>query len=58
MQQYALVTGDLSGLDAGIDHFNPADVPPGLVRNSNFRGLKRTKSGQDCAKFGSEVEVE
>ncbi len=33
-----LVSGDLSGLDAGVYHFNPADVSLGLLRKGDFRG--------------------
>ncbi len=33
-----LVSGDLDGLDAGVYHFNPADVSLGLLRKGDFRG--------------------
>jgi SagB-type dehydrogenase family enzyme len=33
-----LVTGDLSGLDAGVYHFNPADVSLRLLRKGEFHG--------------------
>ena len=33
-----VVTGDLPGLDAGVYHFNPADVSLRLLRRGNFRG--------------------
>ena len=33
-----VVTGDLSGLDAGVYHFNPADVALRLLRKGDFRG--------------------
>jgi SagB-type dehydrogenase family enzyme len=32
------VTGDLKGLDAGVYHFNPADVSLRLLRQGDFRG--------------------
>jgi SagB-type dehydrogenase family enzyme len=32
-----VVTGDLKGLDAGVYHFNPADVSLRLLRKGNFR---------------------
>jgi SagB-type dehydrogenase family enzyme len=32
------VTGDLQGLDAGVYHFNPADVSLRLLRKGDFRG--------------------
>jgi len=31
------VAGDLPGLDAGVYHFNPADVSLGLLRRGDFR---------------------
>ena len=33
-----VMTGDLPGLDAGVYHFNPADVSLGLLRKGDFRG--------------------
>src|SRR5260370_30071722 len=33
-----VVTGDLKGLDAGVYHFNPADVSVRLLRKGDFRG--------------------
>jgi SagB-type dehydrogenase family enzyme len=33
-----LVTSDLPGLDAGVHHFNPADVSLRLLRKGDFRG--------------------
>src|SRR5215469_16056663 len=33
-----VVTGDLPDLDAGVYHFNPADVSLRLLRKGNFRG--------------------
>src|SRR5438552_9917830 len=32
-----VVTGDLPGFDAGVYHFNPADVSLRLLRKGNFR---------------------
>ncbi|MGA8212755.1 MAG: SagB/ThcOx family dehydrogenase, partial [Candidatus Sulfotelmatobacter sp.] len=32
-----VVTGDLAGLDAGVYHFNPADVALRLLRKGDFR---------------------
>ncbi len=34
-----VVTGKISGLDAGVYHFNPADVSLGLLRKGDFRGI-------------------
>ncbi len=33
-----VVSGDLAGLDAGVYHFNPADVSLRLLRKGDFRG--------------------
>src|SRR6267143_2847693 len=33
-----VVTGELKGLDAGVYHFNPADVSVRLLRKGDFRG--------------------
>jgi hypothetical protein len=33
-----VVTGDLAGLDAGLYHFNPADISLRLLRKGDFRG--------------------
>jgi SagB-type dehydrogenase family enzyme len=33
-----IVTGDLNGLDAGVYHFNPADLSLRLLRTGDFRG--------------------
>lgn len=33
-----VVSGDLGGLDAGVYHFNPADVSLRLLRKGDFRG--------------------
>jgi SagB-type dehydrogenase family enzyme len=33
-----VVTGDLPGIDAGVYHFNPADVSLRLMREGDFRG--------------------
>jgi SagB-type dehydrogenase family enzyme len=33
-----VVTGELKGLDAGVYHFNPADMSLGVLRKGDFRG--------------------
>jgi SagB-type dehydrogenase family enzyme len=33
-----VVTGELKGLDAGVYHFNPADMSLGVLRRGDFRG--------------------
>ena len=42
-----VVTGDLAGLDAGLFHFNPADVSLRLLRKGDFRGnLAQATAGE------------
>jgi SagB-type dehydrogenase family enzyme len=36
--ELCVVTGELEGLDAGVYHFNPADVSLQLLRKGDFRG--------------------
>src|SRR6267143_5466798 len=33
-----VITGELKGLDAGVYHFNPADMSLGVLRRGDFRG--------------------
>jgi SagB-type dehydrogenase family enzyme len=33
-----VITGELNGLDAGVYHFNPADMALGVLRKGDFRG--------------------
>jgi len=33
-----VVTGEVRGLDAGVYHFNPADMSLGVLRKGDFRG--------------------
>src|SRR5712664_1176192 len=33
-----VVTGEIRGLDAGVYHFNPADMSLGVLRKGDFRG--------------------
>ena len=44
-----IVTGDLPGLDAGVYHFNPADVSLRLLRRGDFRGNLAEASAQEDA---------
>ena len=44
-----LVAADLAGLDAGVYHFNPADVSLRLLRKGDFRGnLGQTTANQSA----------
>ena len=50
--EWYVVTGDLPGLDAGVYHFNPADVARQLLRKGDCRGtLARiaSKTTGSCA---------
>ena len=44
-----VVTGDLPGLDAGVYHFNPADVSLRLLRVGDFRGNLAQATAQEDA---------
>jgi SagB-type dehydrogenase family enzyme len=44
-----LVTGGLPGLDAGVYHFNPADVSLRLLRKGDFRGNLGHATGMEPA---------
>ena len=44
-----VVTGDLAGLDAGVYHFNPADVALRLMRKGDFRGNLAQASAMEPA---------
>jgi hypothetical protein len=41
-----IVTGDVPGLDAGVYHFNPADVSLRLLRKGDFPWQPGTGDGQ------------
>ena len=43
------VTGPLPGLEAGVYHFNPADVSLGLLRKGDFRGNLAQATAMDPA---------
>src|SRR5271170_3112516 len=43
------VTGDLKGLDAGVYHFNPADVSLRLLRKGDFRGTLARATAMESA---------
>ena len=44
-----VVSSDLPGLDAGVYHFNPADVSLRLLRKGNFRGNLAKATGMEPA---------
>src|SRR5271166_3959607 len=44
-----IVTGDLNGLDAGVYHFNPADVSLRLLRGGDFRGNLAQATAMEAA---------
>jgi len=44
-----IVSGDLSGLDAGVYHFNPADVSLRLLRKGDFRGNLTQATARESA---------
>src|SRR6266478_1136431 len=44
-----VVTGELKGLDAGVYHFNPADVSLAVLRKGDFRGNLVQASPMDPA---------
>ena len=44
-----VVTGDLPGLEAGVYHFNPADVSLRVLRKGDFRGnLAQATAAEPC----------
>jgi SagB-type dehydrogenase family enzyme len=47
-----VVTGELEGLNAGVYHFNPADMSLGLLRKGDFRGnlAQATALGPEVAR--------
>ncbi|MGB9074030.1 MAG: SagB family peptide dehydrogenase [Terriglobales bacterium] len=48
-----VVTGDLPGLDAGVYHFNPADVSLRLLRKGDFRGNLAQAAAMEPAVAGA-----
>ena len=44
-----VVAGDLEGLDAGVYHFNPADMSLGILRKGDFRGNFAEATGMEPA---------
>jgi SagB-type dehydrogenase family enzyme len=52
-----LVTGDVAGLDAGVYHFNPADVSLRLLRKGDFRGNLAQATALEPAVVGAPVTI-
>ena len=52
-----IVTGDLAGVDAGVYHFNPADVSLRLLRKGDFRGNLAQATALEPAAVGAPVTI-
>jgi SagB-type dehydrogenase family enzyme len=52
-----VVTGDLPGLDAGVYHFNPADLSLRLLREGDFRGNLAHATAMDEAVVRAPVTI-
>jgi SagB-type dehydrogenase family enzyme len=52
-----VVTGGLPGLDAGVYHFNPADVSLRLLRKGDFRGNLGQATAMEPAVVGAPATV-
>jgi len=52
-----VVTGDLPSLDAGVYHFNPADVSLRLLRKGDFRGNLAQATAIEPAVAGAPVTI-
>jgi SagB-type dehydrogenase family enzyme len=52
-----VVTGDLPGLDAGVYHFNPADVSLRLLRKGDFHGNLAQATAREPAVAGAPVTI-
>src|SRR5579863_8529240 len=52
-----VVTGDLKGLDAGVYHFNPADVSLRLLRKGDFRGNLAQATALEPAVVGAPATI-
>ena len=52
-----IVTGDLAGVDAGVYHFNPADVSLRLLRKGDFRGNLAQATALEPAVVGAPVTI-
>jgi len=52
-----IVTADLAGLDAGVYHFNPADVSLRLLRKGDFRGNLAQATALEPEVVGAPVTI-
>src|ERR1022692_284997 len=52
-----VVTGGLPGLDAGVYHFNPADVSLRLLRKGDFRGNLAQATALESAVVGAPATI-
>ena len=52
-----VVTGDLPDLDAGVYHFNPADVSLGVLRKGDFRGNLTQATAAEPAVAGAPMTI-
>jgi len=52
-----VVTGDLAGLDAGLFHFNPADVSLRLLRKGDFSGNLAQATAREPAVASAPVTI-
>ena len=52
-----VVSGNLPGLDAGVYHFNPADVSLRLLRKGDFRGNLAQATAMEPAVVGAPVTI-
>jgi SagB-type dehydrogenase family enzyme len=52
-----IVTGDLAGVDAGVYHFNPADVSLRLLRKGDFRGNLAQATAMEPAVVAAPVTI-
>jgi SagB-type dehydrogenase family enzyme len=52
-----IVTADLADLDAGVYHFNPADVSLRLLRKGDFRGTLAQATALEPAVVGAPVTI-
>jgi SagB-type dehydrogenase family enzyme len=52
-----IVTANLAGLDAGVYHFNPADVSLRLLRKGDFRGNLAQATALEPAVVGAPVTI-
>jgi SagB-type dehydrogenase family enzyme len=52
-----VITGELKGLDAGVYHFNPADMSLGLLRRGDFRGNLARATAMELAVLSAPTTI-